>query len=269
MKKTKLAIIYDFDKTLSPLDMQEFHLYKELGYENPSELWSDSAKFSKKYKMDKILSYMYIIKQKHPNLSKEVLIKEGKYIKLFKGVKEWFKRINEYGMTNDVEVEHYIISSGLKSMIEGTEIADEFKYIYACEYAFDKNDIWPSRVVNYTSKTQCIFRINKGILDWMNDDDLNKSTPDEEKRIPYSNMIYIGDGFTDVPCMKIVTQFGGSSIAVYSDEKSKTELAKPLFNKKRATFFARADYSEGSKIDKIVKNIIDKINTNNRLESFK
>lgn len=269
MKKQVMAIIYDFDKTLSPKDMQEFHLYKELGLEKPADLWIKSNEISNKYKMDKILAYMMVIKNLYPSLTKEKLIDEGKYIKLFKGVDTWFERINLYGKENDVEVEHYIISSGLKLMIEGTSIAKEFKRIYACDYAFDKNGIWASRVVNYTTKTQCIFRINKGVLDWMNDEDLNRSTPEEEKRIPYSNMVYIGDGFTDVPCMKIVSQFGGNTIAVYGDQKAKEELAKPLYNENRATFFAKADYSLDSKIDKIIKSIIDNIKASNQLENYK
>lgn len=269
MKKNVMAIIYDFDKTLSPKDMQEFHLYKELGLTKASDLWIESNRLSNEFKMDKILAYMMVIKNRFHSMTKEKLLDEGKYIKLFKGVDTWFQRINEYGKENDVQVEHYIISSGLKLMIDGTSIAREFKKVYACDYAFDENGAWPSRVVNYTTKTQCIFRINKGVLDWMNDEDLNKSTPDQEKRVPYSNMVYIGDGFTDVPCMKIVSQFGGHTIAVYGDQKAKEELAKPLYNENRATFYAKADYSEDSKIDKIIKSIINQIKTNNQLENYK
>lgn len=232
MKKVRMAIIYDFDKTLSPKDMQEFHLYKEMGFEQPSDLWKESDRLGQKYQMDRIIAYMLVIAKKFKNMSKESLKEEGKYIKLFKGVSDWFKRINDYASSKNIEVEHYIISSGLKLMIEGTEIAKEFKRIYACDYAFDNNIIWPSRVVNYTSKTQFIFRINKGVLDWNNDNDLNISTPDTEKRIPFSRMVYIGDGLTDVPCMKIVSQFGGNTIAVYGSKDAKDKLAKALYEEK-------------------------------------
>lgn len=269
MKKTKVAIIYDFDKTLSPKDMQEFNLYKELGFEKPSQLWVESDKIGSRYQMDRIIAYMLVIANRLPFLSKEKLVEEGKYIKLFEGVKDWFKRINDYGLARNIEIEHYIISSGLKLMIEGTSIAKEFKRIYACDYAFDKDRIWPSRVVNYTSKTQYIFRINKGVLDWNNDSDLNSSTPETEKRIPFSRMIYIGDGFTDVPCMKIVSQYGGNTIAVYGTSEAKEKLAKALYDDKRATFMAKADYRKDSRIDKIVRHIIDNIEANIALETLK
>lgn len=269
MKKTKMAIIYDFDRTLSPKDMQEFHMYKKMGFKVPNDLWAESDLLGKKYQMDRIIAYMLLIANEYPNLTYEKLVEEGKYIDLFKGVDTWFKRINDYGLEHNIVVEHYIISSGLKAMIEGTSIANEFKRIYACDYAFEKDRIWPSRVVNYTNKTQYLFRINKGVLDEMNDADLNRSTPDTEKYIPYSRMVYIGDGFTDVPCMKIVSQFGGNTIAVYGSQKAKEELAKPLYQDNRATFFAKADYSEDSKIDKIIKNIINVIEASLLLEDHK
>jgi len=270
MKNTRLALIYDFDKTLSPRDMQEFHLIKSLGYDNPIDFWKECDEFSHKHNCDGILSYMYLIINKNKNLTKQDLINEGKYIELYKGVNTWFKRINEYGKKHHVNVEHFVISSGLTDIIKGTPIAKEFKKVYACCYVYDKDGkvLWPSRLVNYTMKTQYLFRINKGVLSETNDEDLNSSTPETEKYIPINNMIYFGDGSTDVPSMKVVQQNGGVTVAVFGDETKKNK-AEQLYTDKRANFFVKADYSKGSRIEKIVQGIIDSIEVRNKLEDYR
>jgi len=270
VKKAKLALIYDFDKTLSPKDMQEFHYIKSLGYENPLDFWKECDRFSHEHNCDGILSYMYLMVSKNKELTRNQLLEEGKYIELYKGVKTWFDRINDYGKKHHISVEHYVISSGLTDIIAGTEIASKFKKIYACTYVYDKKGkiLWPSRVVNYTMKTQYLFRINKGVLSETNDEDLNSSTPDTEKYIPLENMIYFGDGSTDVPSMKVVQQNGGITIAVFGDD-SKRSKAEQLYQDKRATFFVKADYSKGSKIEKIVQGIIDSLETKNKLEDYR
>ena len=271
MKKNKLAIVYDFDKTLSPRDMQEFHYLKTLGYNDPNDFWDESNKFSVEHNCDGILSYLYLIVAKDKELTKRKLIEEGKYIKLYKGVDTWFKRINAYGKKHGIEVEHYIISSGLEDIILGTSIANEFKKIYACSYVYDKDGkaIWPNRVVNYTQKTQYLYRIYKGVFDATNDKDLNNSIPDEKKYLNLENMIYFGDGQTDVPSMKTVNNNGGYTIAVFGDHKSKKQRALELYNEKRANYVAKADYSKDSKIEKIVKGIIDSIEVKNKLKEFR
>ena len=271
MKKVKVALVYDFDKTLSPKDMQEFHYLQSLGYKNPGDFWAECGDFSLKHNCDGVLTYMYLLADKDKEMTKSKLMDEGSYVKLYKGVDTWFKRINEYGKEHNVEVEHYIISSGLEDIILGTSIAKEFKKIYACSYVYDKNErpIWPNRVVNYTQKTQYLFRINKGVLDATNDEDLNSSTPDDQKYIKLENMIYFGDGQTDVPSMKVVLQNGGTTIAVFGDNNTKKDKALELYKDKRANFAAKADYSEGSKIDSIVKGIIDNIESKNKLEKYR
>ncbi len=270
MKNGKLALIYDFDKTLSPRDMQEFHYIKSLGYENPADFWNECGVFSQKHNCDAILSYMYMMIRKNPDLTQKQLIEEGKYVELYKGVKTWFKRINDYGKKHHVDVEHYIISSGLTDIIKGTQIASEFKKIYACTYAYDEKGkvLWPSRTVNYTMKTQYLFRINKGVLKETNDEDLNSSTPESQKYIPLENMVYFGDGSTDVPSMKVVQQNGGTTIAVFGDD-SKRNRAEKLYTDKRATFAVKADYSKGSRIEKIVMGIIDSLEAKNKLEDYR
>ena len=270
MSKVKVALVYDFDKTLSPKDMQEFHYLPSIGYNDASKFWAESNDLAKKYNCDGVLAYMYLMTIKDNNLSKKKLIEEGKYIKLYKGVDTWFKRINEYGKSKGVEVEHYIISSGLEDIIKGTSIASEFKKIYACQYMYDSKGkvLWPSRAVNYTLKTQYLFRINNGVFNESNDFDLNKSTPDDEKHIPISNMIYIGDGLTDVPSMKVVSQNGGTTIAVYEKNKVNS-TAHQLKQDKRANYSVEANYTKGSKIEKIVQNTIDILASKNKLDHLK
>ena len=265
-----MALIYDFDKTLSPKDMQEFHILKRFGYDDPSKFWEKCSKISNEHNMDGILSYMLLMAKEDPDMTRDSLIEEGSYVKLYKGVDTWFKRINKYGKNKGIEVEHYIISSGLKEMIEGSSIAQYFKKIYACSYAYDSEGkiLWPARVVNYTTKTQYLFRINKNVLDEKNDTDLNRSTPDSEKYIPFNNMVYFGDGLTDVPSMKVVRDNGGYTIAVYNTNENKQALALELKKDKRANFALEADYSKGSDIEKAVKAIIDMAASMHRMEQL-
>ncbi len=271
MKNSKMALIYDFDKTLSPKDMQEFHFIPSLGYDNPQDFWNESRENSELNNMDSNLSYMELMVKKKPGLTRDDLINEGKYIELYKGVDTWFKRINEYGLKHHVEVEHYIISSGIREMIMGTSIAKEFKKVFACSYAFDEKGLalWPSRVVNYTTKTQYLYRVNKGIFDETNDYDLNKKTPINEKHIPFRNMIYFGDGLTDVPSMRVVLDEGGYTVAVYGNMKAKADLADQLKEDNRATFVVEADYSKDSMAEKLVKTLIDLADTNAKLDELK
>ena len=266
-----MALIYDFDRTLSPKDMQEFHYISKLGYKNVGDFWAISSKNAHLNNMDGILSYMELMVKENPNVTKDELKSEGKYIKFYRGVETWFRRINEYGKKQHVDVEHYIISSGIKEMIEGTKIAKEFKKIYACSYAYDINGkvLWPSRVVNYTTKTQYLFRINKGVLDETNDVDLNRKTPKEEKHIPFENIVYFGDGMTDVPSMRVVLEQGGNTVAVYENEEAKKDLAEQLQKDKRATYIVRADYGTNSEAEKLIKGLIDAINIKAKLNSLK
>lgn len=260
MSKLKIAIMYDFDKTLSPEDMQNYGFIKELGM-TPSEFWGLTGEITKKFGMDKILSYMYVMKEEAQKrgirFTKEYLKSLGKGIAYFKGVETWFKRINEYADSKDAKVEHYIISSGVKEIIEGCSIAKEFHKIYACEYIYgdNKEAIWPKMAVNFTNKTQYIFRISKGALDITDDDTLNQATTDEERRVFYNNMIYIGDGMTDIPCMKLLRTKGGRAIALYP--KNKPEKVSRLVHEDRINYVCVADYSENSDLEKIVKLMID------------
>ena len=164
-----------------------------------------------------------------------------------------------------LEIEHYIISSGLKEIIEGTAIAQEFKRIYACEFHYNErgNAVWPRQIVNFTTKTQFLFRISKGVLDVLDDLTLNTYMSDEDRRIPYRNMIYLGDGITDVPCMKLVKQYGGQSIALYHGDDM-TKVHK-LLGENRVNYICNSDYRKGSELEKIVKLILTRMSITNKL----
>lgn len=266
-----IAICYDFDKTLSPTDMQAQGFIQSVGCD-VNEFWTESNALGEKNDMDQNLAYMLTMKQKSEGkvlFTKHQLAEYGSKVDLFKGVDTWFKRIKRYGEEQGVIVEHYIISSGLKEMIEGTKVADDFEKIYATSFYYNDNDVavWPAQVVNYTNKTQFLFRIEKGVLD-INDPGVNDSFDPSEIRVPFRNMIYIGDSDTDIPCMKLITVNGGYSIAVYDPETKDKNKAYKMMREKRIKFFAPADYSEGTELDKIVKAIIDRTCTNEKLENL-
>ncbi|MBF0650085.1 MAG: HAD family hydrolase [Dysgonomonas sp.] len=266
-KKTKkiIALIYDFDGTLSPGNMQEFGFMKAIGNDKRA-FWSENTQLSTQNDASEILCYMHLM-IKYAN-SKNISLKRtsfqsfGKDIELFKGVEEWFSLINEYGKSKGVIIEHYINSSGLKEIIEGTPIAKEFKNIFACSYMYDVDGRahWPAVAVDYTAKTQFLFKINKGIESVRDNKEINKYVPEQERKIPFRHMIYFGDGETDIPCMKLIKQQGGHSIAVYKprDRKKKT-VAEKLINENRVNFVCSADYSQDKEMYKVVTKIIDRI----------
>lgn len=272
----KVAIVYDFDKTLCGKDMQEYSLIPSLGYANASDFWAEVTKTSKQNKMDSISAYLYLLQKKfqeqnHP-LRKENFSNLGKQIELYPGVETWFNRINEYGKKHNLEVEHYVISSGMSEILEDSEIAHNFRKIYACKYFYDEEGIakWPAVIVNYTTKTQYIFRINKQVLDENNDKDLNTWVPFKERPIPFSRMVYIADGITDVPCLRLVKEYGGKSIAVYNPkEETPTSTAIQLLHEGRVNYISRADYRENNDLEILLQHILDEFGAQVALEELK
>ena len=270
MSKPIIAIMYDFDKTLCTRDMQEYTFIPSVGME-AHEFWAHTADVAEEETMDSILTYMYCMVEKAKEagnpLTREALVSCGKDIEYHPGVEDWFERINRYGEEAGVQVEHYVLSSGLKEIIEGTSIAKYFERIYACEFIYkDGQAYWPKMSVNYTNKTQFVYRINKGVLDIYNDVDLNSSRPDAEKRVFFSNMIYIGDGLTDVPCMKLVKQSGGHSIALY--QPGKEHKTAPLLQHERVDWMFEADYTEGSQLDCTMKLLLQNLAHYNKLKGL-
>ena len=261
-KRPIVAFLYDFDKTLCTTDMEDYAFIPSLGY-TPSEFWAKANGFGRENKMDGLLAYMYTMIRECAaqgiRLDRDYLVRSGEAIELFPGVREWFARITAYGTDLGVEVEHYVISSGLSEVIEGSGIAHEFKQIYACEFYYDEHGLaaWPKLDVNFTNKTQFVYRFNKGILDIARDKELNDSMPDDSKRVPFTNMVYVGDGLSDVPCMKMMRAYGGQAIAVY--QQSNRAGVEKLLQDGRVDFIFPADYREGTELDKTVHNILRKM----------
>jgi len=260
MSKPIIAIMYDFDKTLSTTDMQNYGFIPSLGLTS-EEFWGETEKLSSSKAMDRILSYMYMMvyqaKQKGIKLTKEYLNECGKNIIYNPGVDTWFKRINDYAESKGFQIEHYLVSSGTLEIFQGTSIAKEFTRAYGCEFVFDSNGeaIWPKRAINYTQKTQYFFRIAKGVTDETDDKRINEKQ--ESLRIPFGNIIYIGDGLTDIACMTVVKQNKGTSIAVFPENHN--EFASKIKCEGRVNYAVQADYTKGSAIENAVKLTIDKI----------
>ena len=257
-----IAFLYDFDKTLCTTDIPS------LGY-TPAEFWGRANAFGWENRMDGLLAYMYTMIQEcaaqNIKLDRAFLNHCGESIQLFPGVREWFARINAFGESLGVQVEHYVISSGLREIIEGSGIAQEFREIYACEFYYNENGdaCWPKLDVNFTNKTQFVYRINKGILDVSRDKELNDSMPDDSKRVPFTNMIYMGDGLSDVPCMKMMRAYGGQAIAVY--QASNRQGVEKLLADGRVDFIFPADYREVMELDRTVRDILRKMTITDRL----
>ncbi len=274
-KKPIAALIYDFDGTLSPGNMQEFGFIQAVG-KTADEFWRMSDNIALGQDVSNVLSYMKLMfdeaKANGISLRRENFKSFGKDIILFEGVRDWFGMVNDYGKRAGVRIEHYINSSGLKEIIEGSPIAREFKHIFAGTFIYDENGeaVWPGVAVDYTAKTQFIFKINKGIFSVRDNKRVNDSMAEDKKRIPFANMIYFGDGETDVPCMKIVGMFGGHSIAVYKPEdKAKKNTADKLKRQGRVAFSLPARYTRDSEAFRVVTAIIDKIRADWELQLLK
>ena len=272
--KPTVALIYDFDGTLAPGNMQEYDFIPAVGKSN-KEFWSEANALAEEQDADMVLTYMarmiQAARSKGLSLRREAFRESGRRVALYRGVREWFARINDYGARRGMHIVHYINSSGLKEIIEGTEIAGEFRKIYACSFLYDVDGIayWPAVAVNYTNKTQFIFKINKGVESVYDTRMVNQYMEENHRPVPFKRMIYVGDGTTDIPCMKLVKNYGGHSIAVYNpDDRSKRREMNSLIRDNRVNYVCPADYSAGSEMDTLVKAIIDKAAADARLEQL-
>ncbi|MFZ1288606.1 MAG: HAD family hydrolase [Melioribacteraceae bacterium] len=283
--KIPFAIIYDFDGTLAPGNMQERDFIPDIGMKT-QKFWDEVGDITKKHQADNILVYMKHMLDKADAakvpVHKDNFMTYGKNLSFFNGVlpyeengkseNGWFERINKYGKESKIKVEHYIVSSGIREMIVGTSISKKFKVIYASSFFYSHNNVavWPAQALNYTTKTQYIFRINKGCLDVSDNKSINKYTPEEDRYIPFANMIYIGDGETDIPCFRLVKDRGGHSIAVYKpNTRGARDKIKILKDEGRVNFITPADYRVDSSLDRIVKGLIDKVQIDEYISNFK
>ena len=275
-----MAIGYDFDGTLAPGNMQEHSYLPSLGVKKEI-FWKEVKEMAKKQDMDEILAYMFrmlhLARLKDKSFTRRAFSDHGREIVFYTGVEKWFDRIDAYARRQNVTLSHFVISSGLREIIEGTKIAKHFKFIFASGFAYDANSVaeWPALAINYTTKTQYLFRINKGIHNSFDNAKINKFVVEEDRPIPFSNMVYLGDGETDVPCMKMLKLQGGFSVAVFDPSKRKSnlkrsprEIADDLIRQRRADYSVPADYSAGSKLDHLIKAIIDQISLKAKLSSL-
>lgn len=265
-RKVLIAICYDFDGTLSPGNMQEYDFFRGLGI-SPRQFWAEAQRVAKEQSADSVLAYMKLMIDMAGNvggmrIDREAFAEYGRSVELFEGVVGWFNRIGSYAKSRGAELEHYIISSGIKEMIEGTSIAGNFKNIFASSFIYDINGKaqWPGMAVNFTNKTQYLFRINKGIDDITDNEVVNMHLPHAERRVPFTRMAYLGDGDTDIPCMKLVKEKGGFSISVYPKSGArKKRNAVELLSQGRVNAISEADYTQGSRLEGILRAFIDHV----------
>lgn len=265
-----MAICYDFDKTLSPDNMQAQGYLQAINYENQNEFWAESNALAEANEMDQTLAWMFLMLKRARGkeiFRREMLEDYGSRVKLYPGVRDWFERTRRYAGERGIIVEHYIISSGLREMIDGTPVAKEFEKIYASSFCYDEDGIavWPAQVINFTNKTQFLFRISKGVLG-INDAAVNDYFRPDEMRVPFRNMVYIGDSETDIPCMKLVNSYGGYSIGVYDPDTENKDRVQKMIRDNRIRYYAPADYREGSELDELIRMILDKTVVNEKLE---
>jgi hypothetical protein len=266
-----LAIAYDFDGTLAPGNMQE-HLFIPAIKMKKKEFWKEVRRLAEAHEADDILIYMGLMLDRataeQAPARKSDIKALGRGLALFGGVEGWFDRINTYGKQSGVNVEHYVISSGLRELVAGTSIGRKFKAIFASSFWYDHNGVAtrPALALNYTTKTQYLFRINKGSLSVHDHTTINKYIPPHERAVPFENIIYIGDGETDIPCFRLVKDQNGHSIAVYKPgARGAKQIAEKIMKEGRVNFIAPADYSDGKRLDRIVKGIVEKVAIDNEL----
>lgn len=260
------AIVYDFDGTLSPGSMQDHSFIPELGYETPLEFWNEVKAECRRRDGDEVLTYMELmIRRSKAAFTRQDLQKHGAGLPLFKGVDSWFDRLNDFAATMDLHLEHYVVSSGIREMIEGSAIQDKFTRIFASSFAYDDSGkaSWPAVAINYTTKTQFLFRINKGIHNTWDNPAVNRWIPMAERPVRFERMIFLGDGDTDIPCMKMLRMQGGVAIAVFDpvgwEEAAHQQKIEKLIAEDRASYVAPADYCSGSQLDVTVRGVLGRI----------
>ena len=261
------AIAYDFDGTLVPGHMQNHSFFPALGVADPyADFWPRVKDVARAQNMDEILAYMHLMLKEADyrgiSIRREKFVEHGRGMTFFNGVPQWFARINAYAAARGIALRHYIISSGLREMIEGTAIAHEFAAIFASGFMYNQDDVavWPALAVNYTNKTQYIFRINKGIENSWDNESINKFTAPADRPVPQQNIVYLGDGETDVPAMKMLNYLGGHSVAVYDPARpSAKAVCDQLIAQDRAQYSCAADYAEGGELDGVIRSILDSI----------
>lgn len=275
-KHIPMTIAYDFDGTLADGNMQEHQFLPDIGM-TPAAFWAEVKRLTKEHQADEVLVYMNLMLRKataaNVPVRRDDFKARGRSIVLFPGVKDWFDRITGYARSKGVRLEHVLVSSGNAEIFAGTSIASKFTHVYASKFMFDQNGVavWPALAVNYTTKTQYLFRINKGAHDLSDNSTVNKFVPQAERNVPFENMVFLGDGSTDIPCFRLVKEQGGLSVAVYKARAKGSHgkgRADGYLAEGRVHCIAPANYSDGSELDKIVKAQIDAVAARSAIESL-
>jgi len=274
-----IALVYDFDGTLSPQAMQEYTVLPKIGVE-PARFWARVDEEARRTESDPMLVYLRRIleelEEKRVDVKREDFARMAARIKYFPGVLTWFGRMNAYVARRSkrkVKLQHYLISAGQKEILEGVAIRRHFRRIYASEYHFNHHGVatFPKSLVTDTLKTQFLFRINKGIEDVT--ESINEHMPEEKRPIPFQNIVYVGDGMTDVPSMALTKKNGGHAVAVYPSrgDRGKRATCMKLLDAGRVDFVAEADYRNASKLSRRVELLLDAIIANiaYRREAFR
>ncbi len=262
-KKT-IALVYDFDGTLSPKPMQEYAFLPEIGAD-AAAFWAETNAHARKTQADPLITYMHLMykkaKSKGVRIDRTDLVAQGRRVEFYPGVETWFDAIAGYvkshAQSHGVHLRHYLISSGLTEIVEGTSIYKRFHNVFASEYEFEAYGLpYPKRVITDTGKTQYLFRINKGIEDL--GQGINEHMDEDQRPIPFANMIYFGDGDTDVPSMAVMRKNGGHAVAVHTPGLPPDKCVH-LFKAGRCDFFAPADYRRGSDLFKRTCLLLDRV----------
>jgi hypothetical protein len=263
-EKKTIALVYDFDGTLSPKPMQEYAFLPQLGVD-PADFWAESNARARKDNADPLITYMRLLyekaKAKKISIDRDALVAQGRRVEFYPGVETWFESVADYvkshAQSHGVHLRHYLISSGLSEIVEGTSIYKRFHNVFASEYWFEAYELpYPKRVITDTGKTQYLFRINKGVEDL--GQSINQHMPEGDRPIPFANMIYFGDGDTDVPSMAVIRKNGGYAVAVHPPGRGRAKCVD-LFKAQRCDFFAPADYREGSELFKRTCLLLDRM----------
>ncbi len=265
----RTALVYDFDGTLAPGNIQEHSLIPQHLGMTVADFWDLVGREKQAEDADQVLVYLRLLAERAravgKPLTRAILGEHGRSTPLFAGVEAWFDRIGRHAAERGLALEHYVISAGNEEMIAGTAIHPRFRRVFASRYRYDEHGHadWPAVAINFTSKTQYLFRINKGVDNVWQDDAVNRWLPMSERPIPFSRIVYFGDGDTDIPSMKMVRHQGGQSIAVFDPARwAEASMQRKVYNliaEDRAHFVVPADYTEGSQLDVTVKGVLGRI----------